>query len=373
MTPITVVVDVLSAHFGGGGAVIVQQLRAIERTQPSVTLQVLAAPWNADALREQLRSPVTCVAVPDGVPRVMWEQAVLPWRARTADVLYCPGNVVPLGPCPVPRVLLVQNPNLFGAGRDLPANRRWYRRTRVALAQASARRAEHVVAVSRALRDDIAADVPRLGPRLVVVPCGAPPLPAPGEPPAGLGDPSAGFIVSIANDAPHKRLDDTVVGWSRAFAADPAAAPTLVLAGVIGPERRRHHTALVDPGLRGRLVHLGPVTDRREVAWLLHHARASVSSSALESFGLVTLEAGAVGCPLVLTDIPAHREVAGDRACVVPVGDLDALAGALRALDPEPVRTPWPWPVSWDDHAAQLADVFHRAAQAAATTTGHAR
>lgn len=373
MTPITVVVDVLSAHFGGGGAVIVQQLRAVERTQPSVALRVLAAPWNADALREQLRSPVACVPVPDGVPRVAWEQAILPWRARNADVLYCPGNVVPLGPCPVPLVLLVQNPNLFGAGRDLPANRRWYRRTRVALAQASVRRADQVVVVSRALRDDVAADVPRLGPHLTVVPCGAPPLPPPGAPPAALDPVPGSFVVSIANDAPHKRLDDTVVGWSRAFEADPAEAPTLVLAGVVGTERRRHHAALVDPGLRDRLVHLGPVIDRQQVAWLLHHARASVSSSALESFGLVTLEAGAVGCPLVLTDIPAHREVAGDRARFVPVGDPDALADALRALDPHPVRTPWPWPVSWDDHAAQLADVLHRAARSSATTTGRAR
>lgn len=365
MTPITVIVDVLSAHFGGGGAVVLQQLEAIERLDDDVRLRVLAGPWNADALRHQLRSPVTTIDVRDGVPRVAWEQAVLPWREHAGDVLYCPGNTVPLLPTRLPLVLALQNPNLFGAGRDVAHNQRWYRRTRVALAHASARRADAIVVVSHALRDEVAADLPRLAPKLTVIPCGAPTLPAPGPTPSALTPVPRRFVVSIANDAPHKQIDATVLAYARAFAdASEEHVPSLVLAGFIPEHRRANQRASVAPHLRDKLRYLGPVTDRRDISWLLHHAQGYVSSSSLESFGLVTLEAGSAGCPLVLTDIPAHREVAGNHARYVPVGDLAAMATALHevATSEHVDRTPWTWPISWDDHARRLVEVLRSTA-----------
>lgn len=56
-----------------------------------------------------------------------------------------------------------------------------------------------------------------------------------------------------------------------------------------------------------------------------------------ESFGIVLLEAMASGVPVVCSDLPGFREVAGDQAVLVPPGDADALAAALRRVlaDPE--------------------------------------
>jgi phosphatidylinositol alpha-mannosyltransferase len=51
-----------------------------------------------------------------------------------------------------------------------------------------------------------------------------------------------------------------------------------------------------------------------------------------ESFGIVLLEAMAAGTPVVCSDLPAFRSVAGDAASFSTPGSARSLAGALRAV-----------------------------------------
>lgn len=82
----------------------------------------------------------------------------------------------------------------------------------------------------------------------------------------------------------------------------------------------------------GRVTFHGGVTDD-EYAEILRNATALVHASRDEGFGIPLLEAMALGIPVVVSDIPIFREVAGDAAAYFPVGDADELARQVRALE----------------------------------------
>lgn len=67
-----------------------------------------------------------------------------------------------------------------------------------------------------------------------------------------------------------------------------------------------------------------------EVTFALGHARCLVLPSAAEGLGLPVLEAEHHGCPVICTDLPVFREVAGPDTVFVDPMTADALAAALR-------------------------------------------
>ncbi|HWV50853.1 MAG TPA: glycosyltransferase family 1 protein [Microbacterium sp.] len=77
----------------------------------------------------------------------------------------------------------------------------------------------------------------------------------------------------------------------------------------------------------GRVLFAGRLDDD-ELAWLYRNCAVSISLSRDEGFGLTPIEAVACGAPLVVSDIPVHRENVGAVAHFVP---LDAPASAAAA------------------------------------------
>jgi alpha-1,3-rhamnosyl/mannosyltransferase len=71
------------------------------------------------------------------------------------------------------------------------------------------------------------------------------------------------------------------------------------------------------------------VGDERR-AELVRGARVFAYPSVYEGFGLPPLESMTAGVPVVATAAGAVPEVLGDAASIVPVGDVEALAGALE-------------------------------------------
>lgn len=76
---------------------------------------------------------------------------------------------------------------------------------------------------------------------------------------------------------------------------------------------------------------LGRCTDW-ELIKLYQRALFFCSMSFYEGFGLPALEAMACGCPLLLSDIPAHREVCGDAAIYADPNDYDDLLQKMKLL-----------------------------------------
>lgn len=100
----------------------------------------------------------------------------------------------------------------------------------------------------------------------------------------------------------------------------------------IGPLEAAIRARIEERGLSARVRILG-FTDR---LWgLMKRADVLVAVSWFEGHPNVVLEAAAAGCPLVLSDIAAHRDVFDEQsAAYVPPTDASAIAAAIgRALD----------------------------------------
>lgn len=136
--------------------------------------------------------------------------------------------------------------------------------------------------------------------------------------------------------------------------------------------RARRTMPLVLAGPAGQWAHelpgvtlTGEVSDD-DLAALYTGAHALVVPSDEEGFGLTPVEALACGTPVVACDVPAIREVVGERVTLVDVDDLDGLlAAAEEAARPAPAPPDW----SWDQAAAATWEVY---ADALVGGNGHA-
>jgi glycosyltransferase involved in cell wall biosynthesis len=148
--------------------------------------------------------------------------------------------------------------------------------------------------------------------------------------------------------------------------------------GDVAPGR---HLVCCDPGVKHKGVDVARATARalglelrevgRGVAWLAHDALMRELAEAAvvlcpareEGFGLVPLEAMALGRPVVVSDLPAHREVCGEHAFFAPPGDRAAWRAAVdAALAASPERLTaaraHARAYSWERAASRLAEVI---------------
>lgn len=151
------------------------------------------------------------------------------------------------------------------------------------------------------------------------------------------------WVGSLRQPDPHKRVE--------ALARCKRTLP-LVLVGQAG--RWAHEL----PGV----VLTGAVADE-QLAAIYSGAQALVLPSDDEGFGLPAVEALACGAPVAACDIPAVREVLGERVTLSAADDLDALIARAESLR-RPAPAPPAW--SWDDAARVTWDVYEQAVRAAA-------
>jgi glycosyltransferase involved in cell wall biosynthesis len=117
----------------------------------------------------------------------------------------------------------------------------------------------------------------------------------------------------------------------RALAAVAAAdGVSLVVAGE-GPDREPLEAKARELGIAGRVRFLG-AQPRQRVVELFRAADATILSSSWENFPHTVVEALAVGTPVLAMEAGGVAEVVHDgvNGLLVPAGDTDALAGAVR-------------------------------------------
>jgi glycosyltransferase involved in cell wall biosynthesis len=219
------------------------------------------------------------------------------------------------------------------------------------------RRADAVVCVSAAEADLVAQHFRGVAPRCTVVPNGVDAAviraaePFPGSHPT---------ILSVGRLERYKRVDRLI----EAFAQMTYPGVRLVVIGA-GPDSERlveyaRALGLLDPG--GPRVARFPGRVAQDVLhrWL-RTCRLLCSLSEHEAFGLAPAEALAAGASVVVSDIPAHRELAacGAVELVRDTEDAATLAARLdRQLHHRPPAEDSAEIADWDEVAARLLEVY---------------
>lgn len=156
---------------------------------------------------------------------------------------------------------------------------------------------------------------------------------------------------------PRKNLPVLLAAWRRLRARVPEAR--LVLAGQFGWKSEELKREIATAVAEGWAVRTGYVS-AGELATLYHEADVVLMPSLYEGFGLPALEALAHGAPLIASDLPVLREVAGDAALYAPPQDPRVWAEQIeRVLNNPELAT------SLRERGKERAHAFdwHRAAE----------
>lgn len=143
-----------------------------------------------------------------------------------------------------------------------------------------------------------------------------------------LIDKSANFrFINVALADRKKQQSNIITAFTKAFENDLDVS--LTIAGD-GPELDRLRGMVTSLGLDGRVKLPGRLT-RGEVIKAVSSSNAFVLSSQYETFGVVVIEALALGIPVVATRCGGPESIVRPQdGVLVPVGDVDALATAMR-------------------------------------------
>lgn len=252
-------------------------------------------------------------------------------RGPGADVVHAPSLAVP-PKNGKPLVVSVHDAGPWLFPGSFGRRGRWFHAMG---ARAAGRRADVVLTGSQAAAAELVQHLPVPAERIRVVPYGVdPPLVPPDEPQVRetlrrYRLEGVTYVLWVGSLEPRKGVGTLVAAMARRARA--AGAPHLVLAGYSGWQ----NAVLIDPTDRAALgpaLHQLGRLPEADLQALYTGAAVFAFPSAHEGFGLPVLEAMAAGVPVVASDIPALREVAGGAAELVGPGDVGGWADAIGAL-----------------------------------------
>ena len=277
------------------------------------------------------------------------------WSRRLgSDVIHSPANIGPWF-SRTPVVLTIQDllpyrhPG-FIAGR--------YGGVLRSLLRFGARHAVIILTISAASKADIQHYLKVPPTKIVVTPLAGPP---PQDTTSSAREPA--MLLALGNRLPHKNFERLLNALAL---IPPAYRPTLVITG--GPPSDPLRVVVDHLGLSESVTLLGWVT-QTELDSLYQRASAAIVPTLFEGFGLPLLEAMARGCPVICSDLPVLREVAGDAAIffdpLSPRAISEAIVAALsnhsllRQLQADGLLRARQF--SWDATAQGTAEAFQRA------------
>lgn len=187
-------------------------------------------------------------------------------------------------------------------------------------------RSRAVFTVSEFTRSEVLRAFDYPAERVFVVPNALDIVPPPSSPSPAPRD----YLLVVGAHLPHKNIEEVLrlaPLWRHRY--------TLRIVGASGAYGQQLRALAAALGLE-RCVHFLPFVSDAKLHRLYAEAAALLYPSLVEGFGLPPLEALARGTTPIVSDIPVHREVLGEAALFVRLGDEAAWAGAFAALDAAP-------------------------------------
>jgi glycosyltransferase involved in cell wall biosynthesis len=170
------------------------------------------------------------------------------------------------------------------------------------------------------------------------------------------------YVLNVAGSFPRKRLDVLF----QVFACLHQERPELRLVQHGAELEDKQRAMLRELRIFDRVLQTPPLT-RAGLAALYRHARLVLLTSDREGFGFPAVEALAAGAMVVLSDIDAFREAAGDAAVFCPPGEIPRwveVAGSLldgAAIAPSAeIRVERARAFSWAAHGQAVASAYAR-------------
>jgi glycosyltransferase involved in cell wall biosynthesis len=300
--------------------------------------EVRRADWAGEL--EWVTLPVRTSGGPPGsfalATAAQWLALPLEASRRRVDVIHGLANVAPLWSARAARVVTLLDLIWLHFPSSLePAAAKGMRR----VALPSVRRADRVIAISDAAREDMIATLGLSPERVDATPLGvsaiAAPVRAGGEAELrrrlGLGEER--ILATFSAGREHKNLPRLV----RAFAAVRQGDCALVIAGDVSREERELRRLAAGEGVADR-VRIPGWLSAEDREGLYASATCVVVASLMEGFGLPVLEAMARGVPVACSSVSGLGEVAGEAAELFDPASQEQIAAALERVLGDPAR-----------------------------------
>jgi glycosyltransferase involved in cell wall biosynthesis len=249
------------------------------------------------------------------------------------DILHCPDFIAPIHrPCPA--VVTIHDLAFLHYSDLLEETAREY----YSQVKSSAARADAVIAVSEATRQDIVQFLDIPVEEVAVIHEAAAPLYGPIELREGearvLGStPVAAdtFMLFVSTLEPRKNLPMLLQALRICLDRRPDRPYRLVVAGSRGWRDELIFQAVRDLRLGDHVLFVGPV-GQYDLRWLYNACRLYINPSLYEGFGLPLLEAMACGAACLAAATSSLPEIGGNAALYIPPLDPGLWADAIEAL-----------------------------------------
>jgi glycosyltransferase involved in cell wall biosynthesis len=274
--------------------------------------------------------------------RLKWEQYDLVMAAirEEVDLIHSPAFSCPrfMWFTNLPKVVTAHDLIVLKHPELMPPGSRWYFGSWI---PSTYKKADQVIAVSRATKNDLVNLLNIEPDRITVIHHGIDPVYQRTTDPHEINrirhiyHVPMEFFLMVGSFELRKNVHHVIDAFSRISKSSNQLK--LLLVGYENKYQSKMQALVKSLDLEDKVLFPGYVADR-ELTTLYSVATAFLFPSSAEGFGLPLVEAMATGCPVIASDIEVFHEIGGDAAAFVPVDDPVALSEAMLKMLEDPAH-----------------------------------